>query len=269
MVKTSVLMTVHDREPEVLLATLRSLHRSGLSESELVIVDDRSKMAYTWIKDYAKPRFRSVKWIPTGEYAGFRADGYGNPAHAFNVGLDICTGERLIVMSSDVIATPASCWSMDRFWTPEYLYTPRVINMDTYREYCGATRPFPMPWFLVMSTKLAQQVGGWDETFINGLCYEDNDFVGRLGLQVEAIRCDWDAVVYHQSHVQPAYDVKSEEISAANARNRDIIKKKWGGIPFDGENACWTMKTKPDPAGCTRLEIIAPELKERFALVKA
>ncbi len=238
-----------------MLSTLRSLHRCGLAEAELVIVDDRSGMDYSWIRDYAKPRFDTVKWQPTGEYEGFRADGYGNPARAFNVGLDICTGERLVVMSSDVIITPGAVKSMDRFHADDALYTPKVIDMDSGVEYCGSRRPFPMPWFLAMPTKVAQQVGGWDEAYLGGFCYEDNDFVARVARRLGVIRCDWEAIVYHQSHVQPAYDVKSDEILAANLRNRDICMKKWSGIPFDDEKAAFTITKKPDPLGCTRLEV--------------
>ncbi len=254
MVKTSVLMTVHDREPEVLLSTLRSLHRCGLAEAELVIVDDRSGMDYSWIREYAKPRFATVKWIPTGEYEGFRVEGYGNPAHAFNVGLEICTGERLVVMSSDVVIAPKAVWSLDRFWTPEAMWTPRVIDLDSCYEYCGSKRPFPMPWFLAMPTKVAQASGGWDERFLGGFCYEDNDFVARMFKSLGVIRCDWDAFVYHQSHVQPAYDVKSEDVASANLRNRDICMTKWSGIPFDNETAAFTIYKRPDAMGCTRLE---------------
>jgi len=267
--KTSVLMTVHDREPEVLLATLRSLHRSGLADCELVIVDDRSGMDYSWIKAYTSPRFASVKWVATGDYEGFRAEGYGNPAHAFNVGLAVATKERLVVMSSDVIVTPGAVKSMDRFWNPETLYTPLVLDMDSFSEYCGPTRPFPMPWFLAMPTKVAQELGGWDEKFLQGLCYEDSDAVGRFALRLGVVRCDWKAVVYHQSHVQPAYDVKSDEIMDANARNRDICKRKWGGIPFDGEQSPFNVTKRPDPSGCVRLECVNEALKERFFGVKA
>lgn len=269
MVKTSVLMTVHDREPEVLLATLRSLHRGGLGESELIIVDDRSSMDYSWVRDYAKPRFSNVKWIPTGDYKGFRVEGYGNPSRAFNVGVEIATGECLVVMSSDVIVTPGAIKSLERYWTPECLWTPCVIDMDSRHEYCGPTRPFPMPWMLAMPTKVAQESGGWDEAFLDGLCYEDNDFVARMALRLGTIRCDWDAIVYHQSHIQPAYDTTSEEVLAANFRNRDACKKKWQGIPFDPDVTPFTITKRPDPSGCVRLEFDNPALRDRFWGVKA
>ena len=269
MESVSVLLTVHDREPEVLLATLRSLSRSGLSDSQIVIVDDRSGMDYSWVRAYATPRFKEVLWQPTGNYEGFRVDGYGNPAHAFNVGLALCTKPCLVVMSSDVIVTPKAVKSMDRFWNHECLWTPRVNDLDTNLEYCGPTRPFPMPWMLAMPTGIAQDCGGWDERFLGGLCYEDNDFVGRVALRLGTVRCDWDAVVFHQSHVQPAYDVKSDEILAANQRNRDICKGKWRGIPFDPDTTPFQITKKPDPMGCVRLEITNEAMKAEMFGVKA
>lgn len=268
--KTSVLMTVHDREAEVLLSTLRGLWRSGLGDAELVIVNDRSTLDYSWIKAYAQPRFAAVKWADAGEYDGFRIDGYGNPARAFNTGLQIVTGERLVVMSSDVIVTPRVVKSLDRYWTPEWLYTPQIINLDDGNEYCGVRRPFPMPWFLAMPAATALAVGGWDDAFMGGLCFEDNDFVGRMALSLSGVRCDWSVAAWHQSHVQPAYDQTLEGVLEANARNRDICKRKWGGVPFDSEQPCWTMVSKPDPSGCTKLEFSgADTLKERILGQKA
>jgi hypothetical protein len=262
-------MTVHDREPEVLLATLRSLHRAGLDESQLVIVDDRSSMDYSWIRDYAAPRFAEVRWQPTGDYEGFRVEGYGNPSRAFNTGLALCTKERLVVMSSDVIVTPKAVKSMLRFGKGDCLFTPKVIDMDTNLDYCGPGRQFPMPWFLSMPTKTAQEVGGWNDDFLGGFCFEDNDFVGRVALKLGLIRMDWSAVTYHQSHLQPAYDTTSDEVMAANARNRDICKRIWGGIPFDGEFPPFRITAKPDPMGCARMEVDNESLKERFFGAKA
>lgn len=268
MTPTSVLMTVHDREPEVLLSTLRGLRRSGLADCELILVDDRSSMDYSWVKAYAKLFFSECKWIPTGPYKGFRIGdpekGYGNPAHAFNVGLDLATRERLLVMSSDVIATPGAVASMERFWTPECLYTPRVIDMDMGMEYCGESRIFPAPWFLAMPTAVAQKLGGWDVAFLDGLCYEDNDFLGRIALYLGLIRCDWKPIVYHQSHEQPAYKHEDEEIRAANQRNRDLCKKKWAGMPWSLEFAPFNVIRRPDPSGCLRLLVQNEALKEQM-----
>jgi hypothetical protein len=247
--KTTVLMTVHDREPEVLLGTLRGLRRCGLQDVELIVVDDRSEMDYSWVRAYAGA-FASFKWVKTGEYAGFRVNGYGNPAHAFNCGLDLATGDRIVLMSSDVIVTPGAVRSMEKFYDGESLYTPRVIDMDSAKEYVGQSRFFPMPWFLVAPTKACMEVGGWDEAYLDGLCFEDNDFVGRMALKLGRVRCDWLPVVYHQSHAQPAYDMHVEAVQEANDRNRALTKRKWGGVPFDGELTPFDVMRKPDPAGC-------------------
>ena len=262
---TSILMTVHDREPEVLLKTLRGLWRSGLEDVELIIVDDRSAMDYTWIRAYAEPRFACVKWAKTGEYEGWRVNGYGNPSRAFNVGLEIATRERLVVMSSDVEITPGVVKSMDRFWTPEVMYTPRVIDMDSGSEYCGEARIFPAPWFLAMPTAIAQKVGGWDEQFLRGLCYEDNDFLGRVCLYLGLIKCDWKPIAYHQSHPQPAYEIEDQEIRDANQRNRDYCMTKWKGIPFSIQFAPFNVIRRPDPSGCSvKLECSNVALKTQM-----
>lgn len=268
MVKTSVLMTVHDREPEILLPTLRSLHRSGLDDIELIIVDDRSDMDYSWVKPYATPRFSVVKWATTGDYEGHRLNGYGNPSKAFNTGLFLATGDRLIVMSSDVIVTSDAVKSMDRHWTPACGYTPRVMDLDTQIEYCGPTRPFPMPWFLVLPTKDVQEMGGWDEQFLAGYAFEDNDFVGRIALKLGTILCDWVPVVYHQTHERPGGTDNYGKEAPAFERNRDLCMKKWGGIPFDSEFTPFTLLKKLDASGCSKLEVVNEGLKEKWFGVK-
>jgi glycosyltransferase involved in cell wall biosynthesis len=262
---TSILMTVHDREPEVLLATLRSLWRCGLSDAEVVVVDDRSAMDYSWVRAYMKPRFRETKWVATGDYEGWRKDGYGNPAFAFNRGLELCTGDRVVAMSSDVIVTPRLIKFMEKYHDETCLWTPKVLDMDSGNEYCGAGRVFPMPWFLAAPTSACLEVGGWDENYLGGLCFEDNDFVGRVALKLGTLRADWDVYGYHQSHIQPAYDINDPEIVEANQRNRDYTKSKWGGIPFDGEFTPFDVARRPDATGCQKFVFRGNNLEELVA----
>lgn len=248
---TAVLMTVHDREPEVLLSTFRGLRRSGLWNAQIIVVDDRSTMDYSWVKPYAKAAFPEIRWVVTGDYGGFRVNGYGNPAKAFNMGLQFVTTDRVVLMSSDVIVTPRVVQKMEQQHNESCIWTPRVVDLDSTNEYCGQSRFFPMPWFLAVPSKAAFDVGGWDEKYLDGLCYEDNDFVGRLALKLGVCRCDWTAVAYHQSHEQPAYDRTNEDVVAANDRNRQITKAKWQGIPFDSEFTPFDVSRFPDPSGVT------------------
>ena len=252
--KYSIIMTVHDREPELLLGSLRSLFLSGLSDSEVIIVNDRSNCDYSWVKPYMQQRFTESRWIDTGDYEGYRFEGYGNPAHAFNLGLEVASKEGVLLMSSDVIVTRKAVRSLEKHHNPDCFWTPKIIDMDTQAEYCGPGRVFPMPWFLAAPTEACLAVGGWDENYLGGLCWEDNDFVGRLGLKLGALRADWDVVSYHHSHFQPAYEFGKEEVEAANLRNRDYTKAKWGGLPFDGEFTPFDVSRRPDPSGCQRFE---------------
>ena len=68
MVEHSVIMTVYNREPDVLLATLRSLWRSLGEGDEIIVVNDGSKMKYEWVMEYAHPRFARFRWIDAPYY---------------------------------------------------------------------------------------------------------------------------------------------------------------------------------------------------------
>lgn len=237
MVKTSVIMTLFNREPEIILSTLRTLRGHDLSEFEVIVVDDnsdadyRSKVVELIIKPILAPmNGRIVEMAP---YDSYHIQGFKNPAKAFNRALDEAVGERLIIMSSDVLAPARVMEKALTFEPDETIFCPMVIDIDTGGEYCGPNRVFPMPWFLGTSTAKARACGGWDENYMLGMCYEDNDFVARLALEVGSVTYDWGCIVWHQSHYQPAYRVDQQWVAMANQRNKVYTADKWKGIPFD------------------------------------
>lgn len=253
----SVVMTVHDREPELLVSCLRSLYVSGMGEAEVIVVNDRSMMDYEWARVYLE-RFGSSKWIDLPPYEGFRLEpsGYGNPARAFNAGIAAVTQPWTLLMSSDVLATSGAVKLMQAASKQELPFTPRVVDLDTCMEYCGASRPFPMPWFLSAPTENIRNIKGWDENYLHGLCFEDNDFVCRLGLECGKILADWSVTVWHQTHFQPAYEHQDPAVKRANDRNRDYTKRKWKGIPFDKDQTPVDIRRRPHPSGFTAFEFV-------------
>jgi len=259
MVEHSVIMTVYNREPDVLLATLRSLWRSLGEGDEIIVVNDGSKMKYEWVMEYAHPRFARFRWIDAPYYEAFRIAGeFNNPARAFNIALEAATGRDIFIMSSDVIVTPKAVQRGKSFRLDEMAWTPRVVDIESGAEYCGTNRLFPMPWFLGCSRRHAVECGGWDEAYLDGMCWEDNDFVGRLMLHTGRFIGDWDVTVYHQSHNQPAYDVKDPEVLAANQRNKNYTKQKWAGLPFAGaEDGCFDVLRKRYETGDVVHECVA------------
>ncbi len=84
---------------------------------------------------------------------------------------------------------------------------------------------------------------------MKGMCFEDNDFVGRLMAQTGAFVGEWTYCVYHQSHIQPAYKVDDPGIARANGRNKDWTRQKWGGIPFDSETPAFDVVREMHKSG--------------------
>lgn len=259
--KTSVVMTVFDRPIEILLRTLRGLIECDLTDTQVVVVNDGSKSPYKSIKTYLKDNVEHQVWFDMPEYEAFRLDdGTNNPARAFNQAVSLATGENLIVMSSDVLVPPSTMAKAQKLDFAKAMWTPYVE--DTFgrmpeigREYCGPQRLFPMPWFLGMSRAHLLEVGGWDEGYLGGLCYEDNDVVGRVALKTGRFIGDWTHKVYHQGHHQPAYQDQPDVVEA-NQRNREYTMKKWGGIPFDREYTPFDVVRKMQTSGDAAHECI-------------
>jgi len=223
----------------------------------LIIVNDGSHMNYEWIKDYLKRHFEYPVWHDMEPYEAFRIDGgFNNPSRAFNQGVKLATGDSLFLMSSDVQVTPRAIAKARRVNTGEMIWTPYVEDTDgnppLLGEYVGPRRLFPMPWFLGVCRQHLLDVGGWDETYLLGMCYEDNDVVGRLALRAGRFVGDWSVKVYHRSHLQNAYMYQlgdGSELAQANERNRAYTMDKWGGIPFDMEFTPFDVHRKMHPSG--------------------
>lgn len=245
---TGAILTVHDREPEVLLAVLRSLARGRVRE--VIIADDGSTMMYDWLPAYLEERFERGVVIDVPAYERFSINGYGNPVRAWNAALAEAQSDRLLILSSDTLVSPqvlqrSLAWDVER--GP---WTPRVVDTDSQMEYCGPSRVFPMPWALVVSRRALVDAGGWDEAYLKGLCYDDNDIIATLTKAQGCFAVDWSMTAYHMSHDQPAYR-NEPDIVAANERNREYCKAKWGCIPFGEPHERFSFKRALDPSGLT------------------
>jgi glycosyltransferase involved in cell wall biosynthesis len=270
---TSIVMTVFDRPVEVILRTLRCLRECDLSDTQVVVVNDGSKQPYKSVRTYLEEGFESGVWFDMPEYEAFRlSDGSNNPARAFNQAVSLATGENLIVMSSDVMVPPKTMAKAKKADFSQGVWTPSVEdtwgNLAIGREYCGPNRLFPMPWFLGVSKTHLLEVGGWDEGYLGGLCYEDNDVVGRVALKTGRFVGDWSVKVYHQGHEQGAYDFEQKDVLDANMRNREYTQAKWGGIPFDREYTPFDVVRKMQKSGNAAHECIDKAGKLEAAVAK-
>lgn len=250
MVKYSILMTVYDREPEMLMATLRTLRLCDLRDTELIVVNDHSHMMYGWVESYLREYFDAASWIDMPPYEAYRfRGGANNPARAFNTAVLNSVGENLVLMSSDVLVPQRTFNQLRRVDLSTKIWTPYVEDTNSQSEYCGPRRLFPAPWFLGCKRDHLIEVGGWDETYLQGISYEDNDVVGRLALRAGGFMGDWSVKVYHQGHNQFAYDHNDPEIYGKTMLNREYTMKKWGGIPFDSEFTPFDVARRMDKSG--------------------
>lgn len=240
------------------MGTLRSLSRGPVEDFEVIFCDDRSTIDYTWVEPYLKFRFPYYKKIATGDYDAFRWNGNNCPVYAFNRCLEAAEGAIAIAMSSEILVPPSAMQAALQNDPQEMVYTPGVIDTESFAQYCGPKRIFPMPWFLAFSRKIAIDIGGWDETYLDGTCFDDNDFAGRLALATGRFVGDWEQTVYHQSHHQLYEETKTNvALKAAWDKNRAYTKRKWSGIPFDHELVPFDVVRTPHESGNIAYECTA------------
>lgn len=236
--KDSVILTVCDREPVQLMNTLLWLTRNDLTDTEIIIVNDRSEQDLSWLKTYCGNL--PVVWHDMEPYEAYRIGNHNNPAKANNEALKLCTGERVFWLSSDCILPPLALQKARKIVDAGAVYVPRVQDISGsygFHEFCGPKRIFPMMWFVGCRLSDCLAIGGFDEEYLKGMAYEDNDFMGRLALQVGSIVYDFDTTVIHQSH--PAAYLSDGGVG--QKRSGEYTKKKWKGVPFSSERACFNV----------------------------
>ena len=236
--KDSVLMTVYNRPHLALLNTLTALGKNDLTETEIVIVDDGSSVDYSAIQEaYAA---LPIKWVrvdtAVDRPGSYSIDGYNNPSYAWNCALAAASGETVHIISSDTLLPPHSLASARKRMLNKVVYCGMVVDMDTAAEYLGSQRVAPLGWFLSTTktqlTKIADANGHvWDEGYLQGIAFEDNDFTARLALSVGRVVVDLSVCCWHQSHPQLAY---SDDMKGWKA-NEAYTLKKWGGIPWSNK----------------------------------
>lgn len=221
-------MTVYDRPQLVLMNTLVKLGCNDWSDGEIVVVDDGSNLPYDPIKSAMSGL--PIRWVRVDTVRDrpetYNLDGYNNPAYAANHGLGESRGEFVFWLSSDVALQPHSVDRAFDLDLHEVAWMPTIIDMDSRMEYLGPSRLVPLGWFYGTHR---DNMPGWDEEYLKGLAFEDNDVMARLALRVGRFVIDQSCTGWHQSHEQTAY---SDNLEGWRI-NREYTIKKWGAVPWD------------------------------------
>jgi hypothetical protein len=245
-------MTVFNRPSLTVLNTLDALRRA-LPDARVVVVDDGSDDTAPLERMCREYRCDLIACDTVAEVPGcYHIDGYNNPAHAFNRGIECAEDGPVLIMSSDVIVQPKlgaiATFFADSGVLERALWTPSIIDMWSGQPLCSPQVVWPMPWCMLTTKRALDAVGRYDEAYCGGIAFEGNDVVARLALHVGAVVVDVTCVAFHQSHEQEAYSDDGE----GWRRNEAYTRAKWGGVPFrPGDSSVTVTVAETDANGTT------------------
>lgn len=235
-----VILTVYDRPDLCLLNTFSALAHNDLTDTGVLVIDDGSHFQYDHIRSFCETIGLPVDWRRMDTKAArpqtYQLEGgHNNPAFVNNEALKIASEmgvERLFWLSSDTIL-PTDALAHARKWIEnDAVYVPRTVNMADGVVYCGMERIFPMMWFVGCRLSDCKRLGErpFDETFLEGMAFEDPDFMGRLFQKVGRLVIDAATTVFHQSHPQTYLSDGGEGFR----RSKEYMRSKWGPkCPFE------------------------------------
>lgn len=228
----TVVMTVFNRPLITLTNTLMYL-RQCLPDSPVIVVDDASDKLPQLREMCESFRCEYLRCDTVAEVEGcYHIDGYNNPAHAFNRGLEKVGTQLVAIMSSDLMVQ-AKCADVLKHYAENAVFesavwTPTIVDMQSGAPFLAPNVLWPMPWFMVCDRERLRAVGDYDENYCKGIAFEDNDLSARLLCELGSLIVDGNCVAWHQSHPQTAYSDGGRGWSV----NEKYTVQKWGGVPF-------------------------------------
>lgn len=267
MIVNSIIMTLFNRPPRVVWNTLHALRKNDLENCEIIIVDDGSTTDYSQQRAYAEQYEMPVVWYrikadeyPDDTYYIEHPDGgrINNPALAMNRAIGWAKGRRLMFLSSDCMIPKFGIDIAKK--CGDYYWIANVVDQATNAMYVCDKRPLPFHFFASCKREHVEAIGGFDENYLRGIAWEDNDFGARLGLYCRHVIFDSSVLVVHQSHGPMAY---GDKLKGCKISER-YTQSKWGGIPWEIEDGIHTDAIIKNPTRDNVLYRCNPRLKEGF-----
>jgi len=179
----AVLVPIHDKPREILSAVAKSIGEQ--SYSHVIIINDRASAEAMLAVAY-----RAI--VGNWEQVMLKGrPGWRSPCIAANAGLAKVTADVTIYNPSDVVQAAGNLEVVRSHFTerPNSVLFGRVIESDP--EMCkgaghagpvlqGSDNTRPMTFLTAYPTEALKAIGGWDEAFQVGVCYEDDDLAARL-----------------------------------------------------------------------------------------
>lgn len=225
----SICMAYRER-PEALKATLlRYAEVERDVDMEVVVVDDGSP------RNPAQPVVDEL-----GDDLPFRVevmtlnerDHLLNPCVPLNRATETAKGDLLLITSPEVRPHEATLQRMADICRPNLNRVTVGAVWCTKRGWISHSveAPYRYHFANMVSTAFWRSMGGFDEEYREGYCFDDPDLVKRL----DAASCSWSFIDSpHFDHVM-GEDGESKDPKPPKEKwtlNRDLYVSKWGSMP--------------------------------------
>jgi hypothetical protein len=148
-----------------------------------------------------------------------RRHGY-NPAPMYNAGAKLAKHPRLVLTNPECLHLTNVLAEFDKH--PDS-YQVAMCRAESAWYAHPKHRPEPRPFCACITKENYWAMGGYDEAYADGYCFDDDDFIRKVG--ASDMDVVWvDATVQHQSHKKP----KVPNYKRQWARNKAIFESKWG-----------------------------------------
>ena len=164
-----------------------------------------------------------------------------NPSKMFNTAADIASGEFLVITNPEVFHEENILAGFDEeFLDNEFTYVvcscksaidcsgnyPNIkYTLDKWYEHTQHwNRKFHFCSAMKKSTY--NSIGGFDEEYLRGIGYDDNDFINTLLFHHVPVVCRDDLIVVHQDHSRE-YGMSQNEYMRLYNANAKYFSMKW------------------------------------------
>lgn len=223
----SIILPIYEKPYETLIAVSRSV---GLNCDEPIYVFDRTPVAL-------RDRILQERLGPERKILCIDGPaGWRSPCIAANFGLQEVTGDITIYNPSDIVQAPGNCdFIKQQMEIRPAVYFAKVLESkpeicngpgSAGPVLCSSENPRPLTFLFAAPTAALKAIGGWDEAFQAGVCYEDDDLMARLWNYGLDFIFDDTFHGEHQSHDRSYF----RQIDIA--KNQQIFLEKHGTMMF-------------------------------------
>ena len=232
----SLILTIHDRSPEVSKQVAESFGLPGNHPDEIVVVLDRPTPEAREGAEVYRDAAGTVAFV---EIAG--APGWLCPARAWNMGFKAATSDFIYCISSETTQAEGNLARAQ-----EIVGNGGVVLHGKAECSCGpqappevnwggtapgnlfgdAAHPRPLGFIWAGPLEPVRKIGGFDEEFMKGYWYDDNDFFLRLWNTGLDFVFDDSVAGVHLHHERPG--LQTPEGQAGIQRNAAHMLAKHG-----------------------------------------